>query len=114
MDKSGRSLDDVAEGLGCSTSYLNNKLHRYSFSLDDMIILAYVCGYALTFSSNSSDDKERSTFQIDVQDYFGANNTDALARLYAYEQKWKAQKKAEYDELKAKQEQMKSEYSFED
>ena len=37
MDKSGRSLEEVAESLGCTTSYLNNKLHRDSFSLDDMI-----------------------------------------------------------------------------
>jgi len=114
MYKSGRSLEEVAESLGCTTSYLNNKLHRDSFSLDDMIIVAYVCGYVMTFTSNNPDDEERSTFQIDVQEYFGSSNTEALRRLYEYEKRLKIKKKAEYDELKAKLEQMKAEYGFED
>ena len=114
MDKSGRSLEEVAESLGCTTSYLNNKLHRDSFSLDDMIIVAYICGYAMTFTSNNPDDDKRSTFQIDVQEYFGSSNTEALRRLYEYEKRLKIKKKAEYDELKAKLEQMKAEYGFED
>lgn len=114
MEKSGRSLEDIAEGLGCSITYLNNKLHRDSFSLDDMIIVAYVCGYALTFTSNNPDDKDRSTFQIDVKDYFRARDTNALARLYEYEKRLKNQKKDEYEELKAKLAQMKAEYGFED
>ena len=47
MDNSSRSLAEMVESLGCTTSYLNNKLHRDSFSLDDMIIVAYICGYAM-------------------------------------------------------------------
>lgn len=114
MDKSGRSLEEIAESLGCKPSYLNNKLHRDSFSLDDMIIVAYVCGYAITITSNNPDDEERSTFQIDVREYFGSSNPDALRNLYEYEKRMKIQKKAEYDALKARLEQMKTEYGFED
>ena len=114
MEKSGRTLADIAEGLNCTTSYLNNKLHRDSFSLDDLIIVAYICGYTMTFTSNNPDAKERSTFQIDVQEYFGSSNVEALERLYEYERRLKDRKKAEYDELKAKLEQMKTEYGFED
>ena len=114
MDKSGRSINEIAECLGCTASYLNNKLHRDSFSLDDLIIVAYVCGYALTFTSNNPDDKERSTYQIDVQEYFSANNADALTRLFEFEKRTKERKKAEYDRLKAKLEQMKAEYGFDD
>ena len=114
MDKSGRTLDEVAMGLGCTTTYLNNKLHRDSFSMDDMIIVAYVCGYGVTFTSNNPEDKERSTYQIDVQDYFGASDPAALERLLKYEKRLKIQKKDEYEELKAKLAQMKAEYGFED
>lgn len=114
MDKSGRSLEDIAMALGCTTSYLNNKLHRDSFSLDDMIVVAYICGYALTFTSNNPDDKERSTFQIDVQDYFSSSNKDALERLYRCERQIKARKRAEYEALKTQLEKMKAQYGFED
>lgn len=114
MEKSGRTIADIAEALNCTTSYLNNKLHLDSFSLDDLIIVAYICGYTMTFTSNNPDAKERSIFQIDVQKYFGSSNVEALKRLYEYERRLKDRKKAEYDELKAKLEQMKTEYGFED
>lgn len=114
MDKSGRSLEDIAAGLGCSVSYLNNKLHRDSFSLDDMIITSYVCGFALTFTSNDQDESKRCTYQIDVIDYFGSRDEEALARLYAYEKGLREQKKAEYEKMKAQLAQMQEEYGFED
>ena len=114
MDKSGKSIEDIAESLGCSTTYMNNKLYRDSFSFDDMIIVAYVCGYAMTFTANNPDDKMRDTYQINVEKYFNSYDEDALKRLRAYEQKLRMQKKDEYEELKAKLEQLKVEYGFED
>ena len=81
---------------------------------DDIIVIAYVCGYGLTFTSNNPDEKERDTFQIDVHDYLAARNQKALLQLYDYEDKFMKKKKEEYDALKAKLEQMKSEYGFDD
>ena len=114
MEKSGKSADDIAESLGFTTTYFNNKLQRESFSLDDIIVIAYVCGYVLTFTSNNPDEEERDTFQIDVHDYLEARNQKALLHLYVYEDGLKKKKKEEYDKLKAKLEQMKVEYGFED
>ncbi len=114
MDKSGRTLDEIAKGLGCTTTYLNNKLHRDSFSLDDMIIIAYICGYRVSFTSSNPDDKKHSTYQIDVLDYFGTSNTDAVERLLEFEKQQKIQKKDEYEELKARLAHLKEEYGFED
>ena len=114
MEKSGRSITDIAESLGCTVPYLNNKLYRDSFSLDDIIIIAYICGYVLTFTSNNPEAKERSTYQINVQDYFNSKDPEALKRLYEYEKKMKKKKKVEYENLKAQLEKMKTEYGFED
>ncbi len=114
MEQSGRTLDEIARSLGCKTSYLNNKLHRDSFSVDDMVIIAYVCGYAMTFTANNPDDTTRSTFQIDVEKYFQSYDEEVLNRLRVCEQRLRMQKKDEYEELKAKLAQMKEEYGFED
>ncbi len=114
MDKSDLSLDDLAEALGYSPSYLNNKLHRDSFSLDDLIVVAYICGYSLTFTSNNLDQENQESYQIDVKEYFSASNADALMKIVEYEQNMKERKKAEYDELKAKLEKLKAEFGFED
>ena len=41
MKQSGVGLEEVAAHLGCSVSYLNNKLSRESFSFEDLILAAY-------------------------------------------------------------------------
>lgn len=114
MDKSGRTLEEVAEGLGRSVPYLNNKIHRGSFSIDELIIVAYICGYNVTLTSNNPDEEEHSTYQIDVQEYFSNYDEDVLTRLHTYEKKLKDRRRAEYDELKAQLEKMKADYAFED
>jgi len=114
MDKSGKNVEDLAESMGCTTTFVNNKLFRGTFSFDDLIIIAYICGFLITITENNPDEKERRTYQIDVKDYFRNYNTDILDSLFAYEEKRRNEKKAEYDELKAKLEKMKEEYGFED
>ncbi len=114
MDKSDISLDDLAAALGYSPSYLNNKFHRDSFSLEDLIVVAYICGFSLTFTSNNPDQEKQESYQIDVKEFFSASDADTLMKIVEYEQNMKKRKKAEYDELKAKLEKLKAEFGFED
>ena len=114
MEKSNKTVDDLAECLGCTTTFINNKLHRGTFSFDDLIMIAYICGFFITITDNNPDEEERCTYQIDVKDYFRNYNKDALEQLFAYEERVRKQQKAEYDKLKAKLEKMKEEYGFED
>ena len=114
MDKSSRSLEEIAKGLGRSVGYLNNKIHRGSFSIDELIIVAYICGYTVTLTSNDPDEEEHTSYQIDVREYFGGYDEDVLRRLHSYEMSLKERKRAEYEDLKAQLEKMKTEYGFED
>ena len=114
MEKSNKTVDDLAVCLGCTTTFINNKLHRGTFSFDDLIMIAYICGFFITITDNNPDEEVRCTYQIDVKDYFRNYNEDALEQLFAYEERVRKQQKAEYDELKAKLEKMKEEYGFED
>lgn len=115
MKKSEKTAEDISRCLGCSEAYLNNKLHRDSFSLDDIICVAYACGYILTFIPQDAPDvEEPDWFQINVQDYLYDGNKKALLHLWNYSYGERIRKKKEYDQLKEKLEQMKTEYGFED
>ena len=113
MSKSSKTTSDIATGLGCSKAYLNNKLHRNSFSLDDIIKVAYICGYSLTFTSNRPEENEHKSFQIDLGEYF-KHNKWALIRLFNYDQDEKEKRRAKYETLKSELEHMKKEYGFDD
>lgn len=95
MSKSGTSLDTIAEYLGCSRQYLNNKLFRDSFSFDDLVIVAFACGYSFTLTSNDDDIAHRSIYRVDVADFFQNSDKDVLARIRRLENK-------KYDELYAR------------
>ena len=80
MDKSGVSLDTLASYLGCSRQYLNNKLTRDSFSFDDLVIAAYVCGFTFTLTSNEEKDGKQDVYRVDLVEYFKAS-PDVLDRI---------------------------------
>ena len=44
MGQSGIPLEIVSKSIGKSNHYTNNKLMRDSFSFDNLIAIAYVCG----------------------------------------------------------------------
>lgn len=114
MSKGRVSLDTIAEYLGCSRQYLNNKLTRDSFSFDDLVIVAYACGFSFTLTSNSEDQEKRSTYRVDIVDYFKACDDDVLVRISDIEKKSKEAKRAEYESKKAELERMRQEFGFED
>lgn len=46
----------LAECLGISTAYFNNKLTRNSFSFDDMVTIANACSYDICFVSKDKSN----------------------------------------------------------
>ncbi len=114
MQTGNVSMDTIAEYLKCSKQYLNNKLNRDSFSFDDLLIVAYACGFTFTLTSNEEDPEKRSSFQVDFVDYFRACNDSVLVRISEIENQSKAAKRAEYELKKAELERMKKEFGFED
>ena len=114
MEKSGKSVEEIASAMGRSVAYLNNKIHRGTFSLDEVIFISYICGFAITMTSNDPDAKDLPSYQIDVYEYFHKYDEEALKRLYEYEKKMRDQKKEEYEKLKDQLEKMKEQFGFED
>lgn len=114
MKQSGTSLDSVAEHLGCSVSYLNNKLNRDSFSLDDLILAAYACGYSFVLVKNYELEDYPSMCRLDLLEYFKYSNPEVLKRINVIEEGVQKARREEYEQKKAELERMKEEYGFED
>ena len=113
MRQSGTSLDEVAGHLGCSVSYLNNKLTRESFSFEDLLLAAYACGYTFVLVNNNEEINGEDSFRVDLLQHFESEK-EVLERINSIEEKKKAAKRAEYEAKKAELERMKAEYGFED
>lgn len=115
MKQSGVSLEEVAAHLGCSVSYMNNKLTRDSFSFEDLILAAYACGYTFVLVNNNEEISSEDSFRVDLFQHFENEEGKAvLERINAIEEEKKAAKRAEYEAKKAELARMKAEYGFED
>lgn len=112
MKQSGIQVEEMAEYLGCSVQYLNNKFTRDSFSIDDFIIAAYAAGYSVDLTSTLND--ERKSTHIDIQEYFESYDDEVLGRIKAINNKRKENKRCEYEVLKAELNRMKEKYGFDD
>ena len=112
MSKSDCTLEDISNGLGCGLPYANNKLHRNSFSIRDLIIVAHMCGYSLGFIGDDLHSNE--IVKIDAEEYLSVMDPDALSRLSEHTKKTKSMKQVEYDELKKVLEKMKTKYELKD
>ena len=115
MKQSGVSLEVVAAHLGCSVSYMNNKLTRDSFSFEDLILAAYACGYTFVLVNNNEEISSEDSFRVDLFQHFeNEEGQEVLERINAIEEEKKKAKRAEYEAKKAELERMKAEYGFED
>ena len=112
MKDTGTSLDTVAEYLGCSKQYLNNKLNRDSFSFDDLVIVAYACDF--TFTLTRTDSKKVYVRQIDAVEHFKGYDNKTLERITGLKNGVRDTRRAEYEKKKAELEQMRIEYGFKD
>ena len=104
------SLDTLANYLNCSKQYLNNKLNRDSFSLEDLIITAYACDFTLSLLSNDGEKK----YYIDVNDFFN-DDKDTLERIQNLKYSTTLDHiRMEYEQKKAELKKIKEKYGFED
>ena len=109
MIKSNITVDKLAEFLGCSKQYLNNKFNRDSFSIDDLVIAAYACNYTIALLENDGSNQCR----VSPENFFG-EESDTWERISMLKNKCKDDKRAEYEQKKAELERMKKVYGFED
>ena len=109
MMKSDVSVDRLAEFLGCSKQYLNNKFNRDSFSIDDLVIAAYACNFTITLLENEGNSKCR----INPEDFFNAE-PDIWNRISSIMDDDRKSKRAEYEQKKAELERLREEYGFDD
>lgn len=115
MKQSDTSLEEVAAHLGCSVSYLNNKLTRESFSFEDLLLAAYACGYTFVVVNNKEEMKSEDSFRVDLLSHFdNEQGKEVLERINKIEEEKKKAIRAEYEAKKAELERMKTEYGFED
>ena len=103
------SIDRLAEYLGCSKQYLNNKFNRDSFSIEDLIIAAFACDYTVALLSNDGSSKRH----IDAESFFGEDK-ETWRRISNLKNDSVENKRAEYEQKKAELERMKKEYGFDD
>lgn len=114
MKDSGANLETVAEHLGCSVSYLNTKLARDSFSFEDLILVAYACGYTFVLVKNNEAIDYPAVHRVDLRSHFENSDPEVLERINAIEEKIQNEHRAEYEKKKAELERMKAEYGIED
>ena len=112
LEQSNTSLDDIARYLGCTRHYLNNKLSRGSFSFDDLLIIAYACGFSITLTNK--ENTSSTAYAVEMIDFFDNYNNDVLDRIEKIEKEKKISKRVEYEKKKAELEKMKEEYGFDD
>lgn len=114
MQRSGTSLDTVAAYLGCSVNYLNNKLSRDSFSFDDLMLVAYACGYTFILTNNNEEVINANSYRVDLLSFFEGNDPDTLSRISRIEEAKQLAARKEYEAKKAELERLKAEYGFDD
>ena len=105
MKQSGVGLETIAAHLGCQVNYLNTKLARDSFSFEDLIIVAYACGYTFVLANNNGE--EEPAFRVDLIRHFENSEPEVLERINEIEEKAQLQaaRREEYEKKKAEIEQ---------
>ena len=110
MQHSHLQLEEMADCLGCSTQYLNNKFNRDSFSIDDLIVAADASGYVVTLVP----DQDGEAVSINFLNWFEDYDEETLARIARIKREHRESKYAEYEALKAEIDRMKQTYHFDD
>ena len=115
MQRSGMTPKALAKYFGYSENYFNNKLTRDSFSFDDLVIIAYACGYSFVLAENNGEATSENSFRVDLLNYFNnKEGINTLERISGIEEEKQKIKREEYEKKKAELERMKAEYGFED
>ena len=100
----------VADYLGITESYFNNKLTRDSWSLGELQLLVYASG--LHFWVMDKDGKLWKS--ISLEDWYPTDAEQVDAKRKRYDDEQMKQKREEYETLKQTLATMKETYGFED
>ena len=101
------SKDAICEVLNISMPYFNNKITRNSFSFEDLITIAYMCGFKFSLESLSGESK----VEIGLKDFLSEEEFD---RVQSSLNKRAAEKHEEYLKKKKELELLKEKYGYED
>lgn len=71
----------VADKLRISTNYFNNKLHRNSWSLEDLIQVAETCGYSFVLMPTKAAEKETMEPSEEIMLAYKAGYNQAKAEM---------------------------------
>ena len=80
LKASGISRKEAAMFLGTTITYFNNKILRNSFSFDDIVRIAYLCGYIVTFKYYGIDNERNKTYQINTHDFMDKSCIERLEK----------------------------------
>lgn len=108
----GVSFTTMAHYLMCTPQSLRNKLSRDSFSLDDLIAAANVCGYDLILRKKDRSEE----IVVDADDYFKNSDSEKSlkqwARLYLFKEEEYKRREKEMAQLQERMEKLKSELDY--
>lgn len=71
----------IADKLGISTNYFNNKMHRDSWSLEDLVQVAETCGYSFVLMPTKAAEKETLEPSEEVMLAYKAGYNQAKAEM---------------------------------
>ena len=109
MKNAGIDIHCLAEYLGCEDQSLRNKFSRDSFSIDDLVITTYACGYSVYIVSDNEKDvvvmhdanyKRKEAFFIDPKTYFSNSKKEIWERIERLKRCSIIEKTKEYEFLK--------------
>ena len=113
MDEAKIDIPVLARFLNCQPQSLRNKFNRDSFSIDDLVVTAYACGFNILLKKDGSTNEDEDRV-INPETYLKSRGDDAWDRIFALKNKDYVSKRAEYDELKARLAELDKEFQFGD
>lgn len=100
MKNSNVSRKDISVLLNVSQPYFENKMSRNSFSLEDILLVADLCGFSVAVVSK----KDRSVHELNFRDFVGD--------ISAQSERLLLMKRKEYEQLKAQVKKLEEEFGF--
>lgn len=101
LKNSNAKREELAMLLGITRTAFDNKMSRNSFSVEDILLIADVCGFSIAAVSK----KDHSVHELNFRDFVGDISEQS--------EKFLSLKRAEYGRLKEKARRLEEEFGFE-
>ena len=108
----GTSLEDISFVLGISVPYLNTKCERNSFSMDELITIAHLCGYEFQLKPLATNTGAED-LKFKFEEWFD-NDPETLKRFHDLKKNKIKQAREEYLAIQKQLADMKEKYHFKD